>query len=449
MLAILPGIPVPGWIQGVSAVEVGGGSGGSWLACRPRWILSAAGGACRLAGCGSLPSSWLRPPTLLRPRRQLRWLRPQRRGKRTVQGLSCRRWRCWPSFQESPFLGWIQGVEVVEVSADPAAAGLRVGPGGSCRRRVGARLAACRPPADPVGSMGGEGKAVQGLSWRRWRSAAGSWLPPTLLRPGGSIRIAYPVGWPLLPPTVSAHPAGPASGTIAARPASGGSCAGCDLNGGGKRTVQGLSWGRWRCWPSSLESSFLGRIQGVEVVEVGGAAGWPPANGVGWLRLHPIRLALSPTLLRRGQPPAACGWGWLRPQRRGKGWPYRDYRGGGGGVGRPPWNPLSWADSGRGGGGGRRLGRVGLRRILSAALGVSAGPCSLQRCRPIQLARPPTLLRPRPASGGSCAGCDLNGGGYISAFSGSALAQSYTACIISSFRILSRIAFQAGSIKEA
>ena len=35
----------------------------------------------------------------------------------------------------------VEAVEAVEVSADPAAAGLRVGPGGSCRRRAGARLA--------------------------------------------------------------------------------------------------------------------------------------------------------------------------------------------------------------------------------------------------------------------------------------------------------------------
>ena len=77
-----------------------------------RRILSAAAAAAAgrvglLAGSGSLPSSWrgLRhycgPASL---RRQLRWLRPQRRGKRTVQGLSCRRWRCWPSALESSFL---------------------------------------------------------------------------------------------------------------------------------------------------------------------------------------------------------------------------------------------------------------------------------------------------------------------------------------------------------
>ena len=144
------------------------------------------------------------------------------------------------------------------MSADPAAAGLRVGPGGSCRRRVGrvgwpgSSGQRCRPiqlarpptllrPGQPPAaalaatSTAGEGRPYRGYrgggggggrppwnprswagfrAWRWWRSAAG-WLPAP-------------------------------SDTIAARPASGGSCAGCDLNGGEKRTVQGLSWRRWR-----------------------------------------------------------------------------------------------------------------------------------------------------------------------------------------------------------
>ena len=97
-------------------------------------------------GSGSLqwcrPIQLARPPTLLRPGQPPAVRVGSMGGEgKAVQGLSWGRWRCCPSFQESPFLGRIQGVEVVEVSADPAAAGLRVGPGGSCRRRVGARLA--------------------------------------------------------------------------------------------------------------------------------------------------------------------------------------------------------------------------------------------------------------------------------------------------------------------
>ncbi len=143
-----------------------------------------------------------------------------------------------------------------------------------------------------------------------------------------------------------------------------------------ERTVQGVSGARWRCRPSVQESPFSGKIQGVEAVEVGGSGGgcalapadpvgcegrgsWPPGS-------HPGQLLRPPTLLRlrrciRVSYPVG---GWLhpfqlapangvgpanlrrlQPQRRGIGWPYRAYRVGGGGVGRPPWNPLSTARS--------------------------------------------------------------------------------------------------------
>ncbi len=58
---------------------------------------------------------------------------------------------------------------------------------------------------------------------------------------------------------------------------------------------------------------------------------------------------------------------WLRPQRRGKGWPYRDYRGGGGGAGRPSRNPRSPA------------GSRALRRWRSADPAGAAG-VGLRRC---------------------------------------------------------------------
>ncbi len=152
--------------------------------------------------------------------------------------------------------------------------------------------------------------------------------PGGLLRdiPGGRwIRLAYPVGRPWLPPSLPAgsglrHYCGPASRRR------------CDLNGGGRMAVQGLSWRRWR----SADPVAAGRV----------------------------------------------GWPWLPPS------------------------------------------------IPAGRLRHSCGPASLRRL-----------------AGG--AGCDLNGGGYISTFSGSALAQSYTACTISSFKIFSRIAFQAGSIIAA
>ncbi len=70
----------------------------------------------------------------------------------------------------------------------------------------------------------------------------------------------------------------------------------------GKGSDRGPIGVHYRQGPSFQESPFLGRIQGVEAVEVGGAAGWPPANGVGWLRLDPIRLALSDTITARPAP---------------------------------------------------------------------------------------------------------------------------------------------------
>ncbi len=121
--------------------------------------------------------------------------------------------------------------------SDPAAAALRVGPGGSCRLRWFCRLDGLRRlrlpslaglvlPGFPVLSgliqgveaveAGGSGGAA-GVCLRRILSAA-------LAGPG------------------SLHPfqLAPASDTIAARPASGGSCAGCDLNGKGREGRTGV-----------------------------------------------------------------------------------------------------------------------------------------------------------------------------------------------------------------
>ena len=43
--------------------------------------------------------------------------------EKAVQGVSCRRWRCWPSVQESSIYGEIQGVEAVEAGGSGAAGG--------------------------------------------------------------------------------------------------------------------------------------------------------------------------------------------------------------------------------------------------------------------------------------------------------------------------------------
>ena len=41
-------------------------------------------------------------------------------GELAVQGVSCRRWRCWPSSLESFIYGGIQGVEAVEAGGSGA-----------------------------------------------------------------------------------------------------------------------------------------------------------------------------------------------------------------------------------------------------------------------------------------------------------------------------------------
>ena len=249
-MPVLPGIPVPGPDSGCGGGGGVGGSGGSWLACWPRWILSAAGGgaagcvsasggSCRLDGRGregrtgaiveavevggwllapsdtlaarrldknSLscrlalapsngvgPSSWpgLRhyccPASL---RRQLRWLRPQRRGKEDRTGAI------------------VGAVEVLAV------------------------LPGILVPGPDSGRGGGGGRR-------------GCWLAS-----GQRCRLA----------PAPSHPAGSLSDTITARPAPGGLRVGlaATSTAGERLAVQGLSWRRWRCWPSALESSFLG-----------------------------------------------------------------------------------------------------------------------------------------------------------------------------------------------
>ena len=111
-------------------------------------------------------------------------------------------------------------------------------------------------PADPVGG---------------WLHPFQLLRPPTLLRPGQP----------------------PAAATSTA---------------GDRMAVQGVSGARWRCWPSSLESSFYSEIQGVEAVEVGGSCRRLRVGSGGSMALapgsHPGQLARPPTLLRPGQPPA-------------------------------------------------------------------------------------------------------------------------------------------------
>ena len=202
-------------ISGVEAVEVGGSGGAAGI---------GPGGSCRLRW-----ACWLRFPSLARV---------------VLPGIPV-------PFQLAP---GVEVVEAVEVSADPAA--------GGC---VSAGWLLAPAPSNGVGPS----------SWRGLRHYCGPGQPP-------AVRVG-------------------------------------SMDGEGK-AVQGLSCRRWRCWPSVLESSFLGRIQGVEAVEVGGCAVcWPPADPVGcgcgcgwacrlagWLRLPPIQLARPPTLLRPGQPPAAA-----------------------------------------------------------------------------------------------------------------------------------------------
>ena len=117
MLAVRQGIPVPGSILGVEAVEVGGwglsASGGS---CRRRWLalapsLPAGPASGTLAAFLSNPGRKKNNPLFLEKRRPGPGQPPaacvgSMGGEgMTVQGLSWRRWRCWPSALESSFLG--------------------------------------------------------------------------------------------------------------------------------------------------------------------------------------------------------------------------------------------------------------------------------------------------------------------------------------------------------
>ena len=129
------------------------------------------------------------------------------------------------------------------------------------------------------------------------------------------------------------------SDTLAARPASGGSCAGCSR--GPYRAYRGGGGGVGRPpWNprSPAGSRALRRWRSAD-----------PAAAV--LRVG-LRRILSAALAGSGSLRHSCGPASLRRQLRcvsarwtGKGRPYRAYRGGGGGAGRPPWNPLSPAGS--------------------------------------------------------------------------------------------------------
>ncbi len=218
-------------------------------------------------------------------------------------GGSCRlRWACrlrFPSLARVVLPGipvpvqLAPGVEAVEVSADPAAAGLRVGPGGSCRLRAGVR-----------------------------RLAPGS----------GSLQRCRPIQ--LAPSSDTIAPPASLRRRVAARwEGKGRPCR--DYRGGGggvgrpswnPRSWAGFrAWRWWRCRPPFLESSFLGRIQGVEAVEVGGGL------RVGLRRILSAALGVSAGWLLALSRPAGpgsirhyCGPAslrrqlrWLRPQRRG------------------------------------------------------------------------------------------------------------------------------------
>ena len=269
-MPVLPGIPVPGPDSGCGGGGGVGGSGGSWLACWPRWILSAAGGG---AAGSTAPANGVGWP---------------------ASGGSCAGCDLNGGEERGPYRANRSG-------------------GGSPYTPTRARPLLIRAPSSPQ-----RGRKISRVK-KRWP-------------------VRFREGYPLL----KKHP----PGVLCAISGGGGvdkACLSCRLAGSG-----------------SLPSSWRG-----------------------------LRHYCGP-----GQPPAV-----RVGSMDGKGRPYRGYRVGGGGVGRPPWNPRSWLDSGRGGGGGRRL-----RCVLASGgscrlrLGVSAG---WLRLPPIQLARPPTLLRPRPASGGA------------------------------------------------
>ena len=139
---------------------------------------------------------------------------------------------------------------------------LRAGSGGSCRRlapsvqlaRPPTLLRPGQPPA--AAALAATSTAGKGRPYRAYRGGGGG-------RRGvaapGSLRHSCGFGQP------------PAAAALAAT-----------STAGDRMAVQGVSCRRWRCWPSVLESSFSGWIQGVEAVEVGGSGGscaacWPPA----------------------------------------------------------------------------------------------------------------------------------------------------------------------------
>ena len=110
-------------------------------------------------------------------------------------------------------------------------------------------------------------RAGSGGSCRRLAPSVQLARPPTLLRPGQP----------------------PAAATSTA---------------GDRMAVQGVSGARWRCWPSSLESSFYSEIQGGGAVEAGGSGGGgcvsAPAARWPWLPAPiPASCAASGTLAAR------------------------------------------------------------------------------------------------------------------------------------------------------
>ena len=276
-------------ISGVEAVEVGGSGGAAGI---------GPGGSCRLRW-----ACWLRFPSLARV---------------VLPGIPV-------PFQLAP---GVEVVEAVEVSADPAAGGCvsagwllapapSNGVGPSSWRGLRHYCGPGQPPAVRVGSMDGEGKAVQGLScrrwrcwpsvlessflgriqaWRRWRSVAALCVGLRRILSAAAAaaagRVGLLAGSGSLPSSWRGlrHYCGPASLRRQLR--------WLRPQRRGKRTVQGLSCRRWRCWPSALESSFLARFRAWRWWR--SAAGWLPA---------PSDTIAAPASLRRQLR-------WLRPQRQ-------------------------------------------------------------------------------------------------------------------------------------
>ena len=224
-MPVLPGIPVPGPDSGCGGGGGVGGSGGSWLACWPRWILSAAGGG---AAGSTAPANGVGWP---------------------ASGGSCAGCDLNGGEERGPYRANRSG-------------------GGSPYTPTRARPLLIRAPSSPQ-----RGRKISRVK-KRWpvRFREGYPLlkkhPPGVLCAisggAGWIRLAYPVGW--LAPAPS-HPAGAASDTIAARPASGGACR---LDGWGRE-------GRTGAIVSAVEVLAVrpgilvpGLILGVEAVEVGG-----------------------------------------------------------------------------------------------------------------------------------------------------------------------------------